>query len=36
MWKRTGMVGEPEEKSLCRRLRQRWEDDIKMVFKDIG
>jgi hypothetical protein len=30
------MVGEPEEKRLCRRLRHRWEDDIKMVFEDIG
>ena len=30
------MVREPEEKRLRRRLRHRWEDDIKMDLKDIG
>jgi hypothetical protein len=36
VWKRTGMVGELEEKRLCRRLRHRWEDDTKVDLKDIG
>jgi hypothetical protein len=35
MCKRKGMVGEPEEKRLCGRLRHRWEDDVQMDLKDI-
>ena len=29
------MVGEPEEKRPCRRLRHEWEDEIKMDLKEI-
>jgi hypothetical protein len=34
VWKRTGIVGEPEEKRQCR--RHRWEDDVKMDLRGMG
>jgi hypothetical protein len=30
------LVGTPEKKRLLGRLRRRWEDNIKMNFRDIG
>jgi hypothetical protein len=30
------LVGKPEGKRLLRRLRHRWEDNIKMYLREIG
>jgi hypothetical protein len=31
-----GVVGKPQRKSLRGRRRHRWEDDIKLIIKNVG
>jgi hypothetical protein len=30
------LVGEPEGKRPCRRTRHRWEDNVRVNFREIG